>query len=275
MRRGAESGERVDGDVELVAFDLEVGGGAEDLVEEAAGFVVGSGVVGGEEAGEGGLGVVGGHAGGVVDAFAFRVEPGAVGVVVAEGNLGGDGQGGGVDASELGAGLSERGCRFGGGDRGAATLEGGSAFFGFGGGELGSGVADVAVGVAAGRVRHQSGRVVGAGGVGVEAVEGVVGSHVAEEVLLAPAAEHGVGEGGGVGIGAGGEDLGLVPGGRVEPCDLAAGEASRPVLVLVGDAHRPVGQPVLLGPAQVVTEGVKRERGAGFGGSSLDRVDLG
>lgn len=48
----AGGGERVDADVEFVAVDCEVGGGPEGLSEEAAGFVLGSGVVGGEEAGE-------------------------------------------------------------------------------------------------------------------------------------------------------------------------------------------------------------------------------
>ena len=42
-------GERVDPDVEFVAVDLEVGGASERFSEEGSGFVVGSGVVGGEE----------------------------------------------------------------------------------------------------------------------------------------------------------------------------------------------------------------------------------
>ena len=128
--------------------------------------------MGGEEAGEGGLGVVGGHAHGVVDAFAFGVEPGGVGVAIAKWGSGGNGPGGG-----------ERGGDLGGAGLGATAFEGGSAFGGFGGGELGAGVAELAVGVAAGGVGDETVRVVGGGGVGVEAVEGVVGSHVAEEVL--------------------------------------------------------------------------------------------
>ncbi len=48
--------------------------------QQAAGFVLGACVVGGEESGEGGLGVVGGEADGVVDAFAFGVQARGVGV---------------------------------------------------------------------------------------------------------------------------------------------------------------------------------------------------
>ena len=45
-------GEGVDADVEFVADDLEVGGGAECFAEQGACFVVSAGVVGGEEAGD-------------------------------------------------------------------------------------------------------------------------------------------------------------------------------------------------------------------------------
>jgi hypothetical protein len=50
--------------------------------------------VGGEETGEGGLGVVGGDADGVVDSFAFGIESGGVGMDVTDGGAGGDGVGG-------------------------------------------------------------------------------------------------------------------------------------------------------------------------------------
>src|SRR5205823_415395 len=58
---------------------------------------------------------------------------------------------------------------------------------------------------ALGRVGRCPGEVVGHGGVAVEAVEGEVRPHVAEEVLLAPAAEHGMGDESGIGVVAGGE----------------------------------------------------------------------
>lgn len=45
-RLGPEGRERIEADVEGVADDLQVGGGGEALGEEAAGFVLGSSVVG-------------------------------------------------------------------------------------------------------------------------------------------------------------------------------------------------------------------------------------
>jgi len=61
------------------------------------------GVVGGEQVGEGGFGVVGGHVDRVVDALAFVVEvAGRAGV--GEGRAGGGGRGLGFAAGELGAG---------------------------------------------------------------------------------------------------------------------------------------------------------------------------
>jgi hypothetical protein len=57
VRRGAERG---DAHVQLAAGDVQIGGGGEDLAQQAVGFVVGAGVVGGEQVGEGGFGVVGG-----------------------------------------------------------------------------------------------------------------------------------------------------------------------------------------------------------------------
>jgi len=67
-----------------------------------------------------------------------------------------------------------------------------------------------------------------------------------------------------VGVGAGGEDLGLVARCGVQPGDLTAGEAA-PTGV-IGSAHRPVRQPVLLGPAEVVNEAVQARRAAGLEG---------
>ena len=98
----------MDADVEFVADDLEVGWGAECFSEEGACFVVGSGVVRVEEAGEGGLGVVGGHPDGVVDPFSFGGETHCVGADLAEGKLGGDRFRDGCEPVDFGAGVGER-----------------------------------------------------------------------------------------------------------------------------------------------------------------------
>jgi hypothetical protein len=159
----AGCGEWVEPDVEFCAGDLEAGGGAERFVEKGSGFVFSSGVVGGEEPSEAGLGVVGGHADGVVEPFAFGVEAGGVGVAVAEGDLGGGGLGGGFESGDLGQSGVEGGAHFGGVGGAAPAAEGGSALFGFGVGESAFGVADETVGVSAGGVgtrRDGSSRVV-------------------------------------------------------------------------------------------------------------------
>ena len=46
-------GQRVERDVDLVVGEVQVAGGCERFADEASGFVVGAGVVGGGEAGEG------------------------------------------------------------------------------------------------------------------------------------------------------------------------------------------------------------------------------
>src|SRR5680860_78202 len=114
-----------------------------------------------------------------------------------------------------------------------------------------------------GGVGHDAVGVVGHGGVGVEAVEVVAVTQVAEEVLLTPAGEHRVGDHGRVGVGAGGQDLGLVAVGRAAG-DLAAGEAAPPAVV--ADAHPPVGQLIGVGPPGRVEERVGRERAGRLGG---------
>ncbi len=108
-------------------------------------------------------------------------------------------------------------------------------------------------------------RVVGDGLVGVERFEGVVGAHVSKEVLLSPAGEHGVREWGGVGVGACGDDLGLMSGCWVEPDDLSAGEPAFGFVVGVGESDVPVGEEVGLGPTQIVNELMFAKPVAGFG----------
>ena len=88
---------------------------------------------------------------------------------------------------------------------------------------------------------------------------------VAEEVFDAPPAEHGMGDGCGVGVGPGGEDLGLVTAGGIEADDLAAGEVAGLGLVHVGDAHPAVGQQVAMVLPELVGEDVGDEGGAGLG----------
>lgn len=58
-------------------------GAAQRLTLQAAGLILGSGAVAGEEPCQGGLGVVGGHADGVVDALSLVVVYQAVGVRLA------------------------------------------------------------------------------------------------------------------------------------------------------------------------------------------------
>ena len=53
--------ERGEGDAELAVGDVDVGGGAEELVEEGAALVVGAGVVRAEQGEEVALGLVGDH----------------------------------------------------------------------------------------------------------------------------------------------------------------------------------------------------------------------
>src|SRR6266508_506078 len=84
---------------------MEVGGGGERLGEQAVGFVLGAGVVRPEGRGQGGLGVPGGHADGVVQAFAFVVEADGVGADVAEGDFGGGGGGGCLEGGQGCGGL--------------------------------------------------------------------------------------------------------------------------------------------------------------------------
>ena len=58
---------------------VDVAGQPHRLAEQGAGFVGGAGVVLAQQAGEGGFGVVGGHADGVGDQFGFLVEQPRVG----------------------------------------------------------------------------------------------------------------------------------------------------------------------------------------------------
>ncbi len=89
-----------------------------------------------------------------------------------------------------------------------------------------------------------------------------MGTLVAEEVLLAPAAEHCVGDEGGVGIASRRDDLGLVSALLVEPGDLATGEAA--ALRVVGKADRAVGQEVVVGAAQLIGETHRSKGRAGL-----------
>ncbi len=232
------------------------------LLGEAAGFVLGSGVVGGEEAGQRGFGVVGGHADGVVESFAFTVVDDGVGMDLPEGDPGGDGPGvffEGFDVVEgVGVGRDQ-----GGGERlgkvGLDLVEAGLGVFGDGGGPLLGRVGDAAV------------QVVGDGGVAVEGVEAVVGSQVAEEVLLTPAGEHGVGHEPGC-VAAGGHDVGLVAGVGIEAGDLAAGEETPAGSVPVEDPHPAVAEQVVVVSSRLVGVSVLGEGPAGFAGEGLFAV---
>ena len=94
--------------MQLLASDLQIGGGGEDLAEQAAGFVVGAGVVRREQAGQGGLGVVGGQPGGVGDALVLRVKPAAGRPQLADGGPGGGGGGVGAQPVAVGLGVVDR-----------------------------------------------------------------------------------------------------------------------------------------------------------------------
>ena len=123
-----------------------------------------------------------------------------------------------------------------------------------------------AVGAAPGGVRDHATQVVVGGGVGVERIEAVVGTHVAEEVLLAPPAEHQMGDGRRVLVIPGREHLGLVTGGGIPAGDLATDEAV--LAAVVGDGHPPVGQQVVVDtPGGIgVHVGVERRDRFGRGG---------
>jgi hypothetical protein len=71
-----------------------------------------------------------------------------------------------------------------------------------------------------------------------------VGPHVAEEVLLIPAAEHEMGDDSWILVVSGREDLGLVIGVGVSASDLATGESV--LAPLIGDCHLTVGQQVVM-----------------------------
>ena len=130
------------------------------------------------------------------------------------------------------------------------------------------------VSAAAGWVGGEPFGVVGGGRVAVERVEGVVGAHVAEEVLLVPTGEHGVRDRGGIGVGAGGDDLGLVAAGGVESGDLAGCEA--PLVRVVGETDAAVGEQVVVGASGLVGVVVFDEAGPGFdrGGTFAVGEDL-
>ena len=55
----AGGGERVERDVDRVVGDVEVAGAGERFADEAAGFVMRAGIVGGDQPGQSRLGVVG------------------------------------------------------------------------------------------------------------------------------------------------------------------------------------------------------------------------
>jgi len=124
-----------------------------------------------------------------------------------------------------------------------------------------------------GRVGHAAFKVVGHLRVGVEDVDAQAVAQVAEEVLLTPAGEHGVGDCFGRQVGAGREDLDLVTGCGIELCHLAATEAPEPTAVLVGEADPALGQPVDLGPPEVVGELVAEEGRAGLRSQRCLAVD--
>jgi len=201
-----------------------------------------------------------------VDAFGVVVEAGGSGGDVGDGHADGDGPCSGFEVGEFGP-LDVEGV----GDDpvtgwGPAGAEVCAAFDGFGFGELGFGLPDVFRCRLFGRVGDGPFRVVADGGVGVERFEPVVGSHVAKEVLLSPAGEHGVCEWGGVGVGACGDDLGLMPGCGVEADDLTAIEPAFGFVVGVRESDVPVGEEVGLGPTQIVNELVFCEPVTGFWG---------
>jgi hypothetical protein len=102
-------GELVEPDEQLAVAGVDVAGDREGLADQGAGFVFGAGVAACQGAGQGGLGVVGGHPDGVGDLLGLGVQPHHVRGQLAEPDPSRDRRGGGLGGTVLGAGGLHRG----------------------------------------------------------------------------------------------------------------------------------------------------------------------
>ena len=207
--------------------------------------------MGAESPGKCPFGVPGGHPDGVVQSLSFVVQDGGTGADLAEGHFGGDG---GKAMFEGGEGIFRLGNRP---ERCRAAVKGVLGHSLLGSGQLGVCRGELLLYGGLGRVRDHPGGVVPVLGIGVEGIK-APGAHEAEQVLLAPAGEHGDGHLGGRKIGPRGKDLGLVPTCGIEAGDLAAGEVA--ATAVVADPHSPVRKEVVELVAETVGHLVGRKR---------------
>jgi hypothetical protein len=102
-------GERVEPDEQSAVTEADVAGDGQCFADQGAGLVAGAGVVAVQGAGQGGLGVIGGHTDGVGDLLGLGVQPDHVRGEVAERDPGRDGRRGLVCFLQVAPGGLDRG----------------------------------------------------------------------------------------------------------------------------------------------------------------------